>query len=313
LSFGASSLRRSGSGFACHADTVRASMTVSEAVLGLRRNPVMTAAAILTVAISLSLLGAALMLRGEIARMQDFYYTKIEVSVYLTSDITDAQRDSVRDTLRGLPVVKRVDYESPQEAYRRYLLMFKNQPALLDAASDTTLPESYRVKLVDPTQYAQVASALDGTPGVEEVVDQKALLDRLFGVLRGLRDAALALAAVQLLAAALLISNTIRVSAHARRRETSLMRLVGATRMQIQLPFLLEGVAAGAAGATAAVAILAVGKAMVLDRALRPLFTGVLPPLQWSDVVGQWPVLLASGVLLSAAASILSARRYVRT
>jgi cell division transport system permease protein len=121
------------------------------------------------------------------------------------------------------------------------------------------------------------------------------------------------LAAVQLLAAALLISNTIRVSAHARRRETSLMRLVGATRMQIQLPFLLEGVAAGAAGATAAVAILAVGKAMVLDRALRPLFTGVLPPLQWSDVVGQWPVLLASGVLLSAAASILSARRYVRT
>lgn len=286
---------------------------MSEAVLGLRRNPVMTAAAILTVAISLSLLGAALMMRGEITRMQEFYYAKIEVSVFLRADVTDAQRESVRDTLRGLPVVKRVDYESPQEAYRRYLLMFKNQPALLDAASDTTLPESYRVKLVDPTQFAQVASALDGAPGVDEVVDQKALLDRLFGVLRGLRNAALALALVQLLAAALLISNTVRVSAHARRRETSLMRLVGATRLQIQFPFLLEGVAAGAAGATAAVGLLAVGKVLVLDRALSPLFTGVLPPLQWSDVVGQLPVLLALGVVLSAVASVLSARRYVRT
>jgi cell division transport system permease protein len=273
----------------------------------------MTAAAVLTVAISLSLLGAALMLRGEVSRMQQFYYSKIEVSVFLTADVTDAERDAVRATLRALPVVKRVDYESPQEAYRRYLLMFKNQPDLIAAASDTTLPESYRVKLVDTTQYAQVASALDGAPGVEEVVDQKAILDRLFGILDGLRDAALALAAVQLLAAALLISNTIRVSAHARRRETALMRLVGATRMQIQLPFLLEGVTAGVAGAAAAVGFLAVGKVMVLDRALHPLFVGVLPPLQWSDVVGQMPALLGLGVALSAAASLLSARRYVRT
>jgi len=274
----------------------------------------MTAAAVLTVAVSLSLLGAALMLRGEITQMQAFYYTKIEVSVFLTADVTDAQRNAVRETLHSLPIVKRVDYESQQEAYRRYLLQFKDQPDLIAAASEGSLPESFRVKLVDPTQYAQVASALQGAPGVDQVVDQKKILDKLFGILDGLRNAALALAAVQVLAAALLISNTIRVSAHTRRRETTLMRLVGATRTQIQLPFLLEGVASGVAGASAAVMLLALGKVLLLDRALHPIFgSGALPAVHWSDVLGQFPVLLGLGVVLSALASLLSARRYVRT
>jgi cell division transport system permease protein len=287
---------------------------VTEALHGLRRNPVMTAAAVLTVAVSLSLLGAALMLRGEITRMQAFYYTKIEVSVFLTADVTDAQRQAVRETLHSLPVVKHIDYESQQEAYRRYLLQFKDQPDLIAAASATALPESFRVKLVDPTQYPQVASALQGTPGVDEVQDQKKILDKLFGILDGLRNAALSLAAVQVLAAALLISNTIRVSAHTRRRETTLMRLVGASRLQIQLPFLLEGVASGVAGAAAAVVLLALGKVLLLDRALRPIFdSGALPAVRWSDVLGQFPVLLALGIVLSAIASLLSARRYVRT
>ena len=296
-----------------HARYMRGQRAISEALLGLRRNTVMTAAAVLTVSISLALLGSALMLRNEIASMQSYYYTKIEVSVFLTSDVSDEQRRDIRSQILALPVVDRVSYESQQEAYRRYLLQFKDQPDLLAAASQSDLPESYRVKLKDPTQFATVASALNGVPGVEEVVDQKAILDKLFGVLNGLRNAALALAAVQLIAAALLISNTVRVSAFARRQETAIMRLVGATRLQIQLPFLLEGVVAGLAGALVAVGILAGGKAFVLDRALQPLFGGgVLPTIHWSDVLAQLPVLTALGVLISAVASLLTARRYAR-
>jgi cell division transport system permease protein len=286
---------------------------VSEAVIGLRRNTLMSTAAVLTVAISLALLGAALMLRSEIASMQAYYYTRIEVSVFLTMDVTDEQRTDIRSTLRGLPVVRDVQYESRREAYRRYLLQFKDQPELLAVASEETLSESYRVKLHDPTQYATVASALDGVPGIDEVVDQKAILDKLFGVLTGLRNAALALAAVQLIAAALLISNTIRVTAHARRHETAIMRLVGATRLQVQLPFLIEGVVAGLAGSIIAVGLLAAGKGLVLDRALRPLFGGgVLPQIHWSDIALQLPVLAALGVAIAGSASLLTARRYVR-
>lgn len=163
---------------------------LSEAIIGLRRNKVMTAAAVLTVSISLSLLGAALMLRGEVTQMQAYYYTKVEVSVFLTQDVTDQQRQDIRTTLLSVPAVAHVDYESQQEAYRRYVLEFKDQPDL-KAATETALPESYRVKLRDPKQYAVVARALQGAPGVDQVVDQKKILDRVFGVLNGLRDAAL--------------------------------------------------------------------------------------------------------------------------
>jgi cell division transport system permease protein len=286
---------------------------LGEAADGLRRNPVMTVAAVLTVSISLGLLGAALLLRSEITTMQAYYYTKVEVSVFLTADVTDQQRTDVESALRALPVVRDVGYETKAEALRRYQLQYENQPDLLAAGTLDNLPESFRVKLHDPTQFETVRSAIDGMPGIDEVVDQKAVLDKLFGVLGGLRDAALALAVIQLVAAALLISNTVRLTAFARRQETALMRLVGASRLQIQLPFLIEGAVAGLAGAVIAVGILAVGKSVLLDGKLAPLFgSGVLPVVHWSSVAVQLPVLAVCGVLIAGAASLLTVRRYVR-
>jgi cell division transport system permease protein len=292
---------------------MRVGRAMSEAADGLRRNPVMTVAAVLTVAISLGLLGAALILRSEIRTMEAYYYTKIEVSVFLAEDVTGQQRADVEAALHALPVVRDVHYESKEEAVRRYRLQFEDQPELLAVGTVENLPESFRVKLRDPTQFETVRSAIEGMPGIDEIVDQKAILDRLFAVLGGLRDAALALAIVQLVAAALLISNTVRLTAFARRQETALMRLVGASRMQIQLPFLIEGVVAGLAGSVLAVGLLAVGKSVLLDRRLQPLFGGgVLPVVHWSDVAVQLPVLAVCGVLIAGAASLLTVRRYVR-
>ena len=292
---------------------MRLQRAFSEALSGLLRNKIMTTAAVLTVSLSLTLLGAALMLRSEITTMRTYYYANIEVSVFLTEDVTDQQRRDIRSQITSLPVVKSITYESQQEAYRRYLLQYKNQPDLLAAATETNLPESYRVKLTDPKQFAVVSSALADAPGVDQVVDQKAILDRLFGVLDGLRNAALALALVQLVAATLLISNTIRVTAFTRRHETAIMRLVGATRLQLQLPFLAEGVLAGLAGAVVAVAALAGAKGLLLDQTLAPLFrSGILPAIHWSDVFGMIPILCLLGAGIAGAASLVTARRYVR-
>src|SRR3954451_11008573 len=108
---------------------MRLARALREAAEGLRRNPVMTVAAVLTVSISLGLLGAALILRSQISTMQAYYYTKIEVSVFLTDDITDQQRNDIRSALVALPVVRDVGYESKEEAVRRYRLQFKDQPA----------------------------------------------------------------------------------------------------------------------------------------------------------------------------------------
>jgi cell division transport system permease protein len=295
---------------------MRAPRALSDAADGLRRNPVMTVAAVLTVSISLGLLGAALILRTEITRMQAYYYTKIEVSVFLAEDVSDRQRDGIEAALRALPVVRQVDYETKAEALRRYRLQFADQPELLAVGTIENLPESFRVKLRDPTQFETVRTAIEGMPGIDPedgIVDQKAFLDKLFGVLGGLRDAALILAVVQLLAAALLISNTVRLTAFARRQETALMRLVGASRWQIQLPFVIEGMVAGLAGVVIAGGILAIGKSVLLDQKLAPLFgSGVLPVVHWSHLAVQLPVLALCGVLIAGAASLLTVRRYVR-
>ena len=293
---------------------MRVRTVLSEAGLGLRRNLVMSVAAIVTVAVSLSFVGTAFLVSKTVDEIQQIFYTQIEITIFLKSDVTQPQRDEVRQVLDAIPLVKQpVIYEDKAEAYRRFQLQFQDQPDLLSNVTQDALPESFRVKLTDPTQYDQVAGAVSGLPGVDQVVDYRKFLNDLFAVLTGLRDAALATAGVQLVAAALLIGNTVRVAAYSRRRETGVMRLVGASRLSIQLPFLLEGVVAGLAGAGAAVGLLFAGKELVLDRTLRPLFrSGLIPSVSAADIGAQSWKLVLLGVAISAVASVLSLSRYVR-
>jgi len=292
---------------------MRIRQVASEAFLGLRRNLVMSLAAVLTVAVSLTFVGTALLVRETAQEIQDIFYTQIEISIFLQDDVTPAQRTEVTDVLAGLPLVENVIYESKAEAFRRSQKQFADQPDLLANITEDALPESYRVKLRDPTQYEVVASAVRDLPAVDEVVDYRKFLQPLFTTLNGLRTAAFYIAAVQLVAATLLIANTVRVTAFSRRRETGVMRLVGATRMYIQLPFLLEGVLAGVLGAALGVGLMLLGKALLLDRGLRPLFfEGIIPSISVSDILGQAPFLLLIGVVISGLASLLTLQRYLR-
>ena len=124
--------------------------------------------------------------------------------------------------------------------------------------------------------------------------DQKALLEGFFSVLTKLQLLALIIAGVQVLAAVLLISNTIRVAAYSRRRETGIMRLVGASNLYIQLPFLLEGVLAGLVGAAFASGALLALKEFLIDRQLRPTFE-FTAFVGWDDVLAILPVLFLTG------------------
>lgn len=291
---------------------MRIRQVASEAFLGLRRNLVMSVAAIVTVAVSLAFVGTALLVRKTVTELQDIFYTQVEVSIFLKDDVTEPQRQEITDTLGRLPLVQTVLYESKAEAYRRFRLLQADQPDLLANVSQDALPESYRVKLKDPTQYEVVASAVRDLPGVDQVVDYRKFLEQPFTLLRGLRQGALAAALVQLIAAALLIANTVRVAAFSRRRETGVMRLVGATRLYIQLPFLVEGIVAGVVGALLGTGIMAAGKALLLDRTLSSLFKGLIPPVTYGDILAQAPWLLLIGVAISSVASLVTLQRYIR-
>ena len=261
---------------------MRAQFVLSEVGIGLRRNLLMTIAVVITVAISLLLLGTSLLMRAQVGTMKDYWYNKVEVSVFLCgaeSDtpscaagaVNDQQRSEIEADLRALPQVDRVFYESQQDAYQRFKEQFKNS-AIADNVTADALPESFRVKLKDPRQFAVVASAFQGRPGVEQVQDQRQLLERFFKVLNGFQVGALSIAVFAIVAAILLISITIQVAAFSRRRETGIMRLVGASNFYIQLPFLLEGAFAGLVGAVLAAGGLVALKSLFVDHRLAPSF-----------------------------------------
>ena len=301
---------------------MRAQFVLSEIGIGLRRNLTMTIAVVVTVAISLALFGSGLLIRKQVETMKDFWYDKVEVSVYLCGElssaptcggsaVSDAQRAELEAELRALPQVEEVFYESQQDAYDHFRQQFADSPDLVENVTADVLPESFRVKLADPTQFSVVADAFVDRPGVEEVQDQKALLEGFFSVLNKLQLLALIIAAVQVLAAVLLISNTIRVAAFSRRRETGIMRLVGASNLYIQLPFLLEGVLAGLVGAAFASGALLALKEFLIDRQLRPTFE-FTAFVGWDDVLAILPVLFATGALLAGLSSFVTLRRHLR-
>jgi cell division transport system permease protein len=301
---------------------MRAQFVASEVGNGLRRNLTMTLAVIITVAVSLGLFGASLLVRAQVSTMKDFWYDKVEVSLFLCSKgsdtpscggeaVTAAQRDQIKADLESLrPLVEDIFYESKAEAYARFQEQFKNSP-IANNVTENALPESFRVKLSDPTSYEVVASAFSGRPGVEQVNDQRQILDKFFRLLGGLQLIALLIALSMLVVTVLLIVNTMRVAAFSRRRETSIMRLVGASNFYIQLPFLLEAALAAAVGGVLAIVGLIFTKAIIIDNILAPSFQ-FTAFVGWDAVVGIAPLMLLTGIALAGLAAFFTLRKYLR-
>ena len=290
---------------------MRAQFVASEIWIGLRRNLTMTVAVIVTAAVSLTMFGLGLMVQNQVNVMKGFWYGKIEVSIFLRDDVTQAQREQLRDELEAMPDVERVYFESKGEAYERFKEQFKDSPDIVANTPPEVLPEAFRVKLRDPDKFAVVASAFADRPGVMSVRDQRAVLKNFFDVLNTFRFVMILFSLISLAAAAVLIGNTVRVAAFSRRRETGIMRLVGASNLYIQLPFLLEGVLAGLVGALAATGFLAAVQSWVINGRLRQdiTFTAFVG---WSQFQTLVPVLVLTGVALSGIASFVTLRKYLR-
>jgi cell division transport system permease protein len=299
---------------------MRTSFLFKEVKIGLRRNSTMTFAVVITVAISLTLLGIGLLANSQVRVMKDYWYDKIEVSVFLCGSLSEStscasgpvsqeQRDQIKLDIEALPVVDLVYYESQSEAYERFQERFKGS-AIAQNVTQDQLPESYRVKLKDPTQFAVMQSAFAGRPGVDSVQDQRTILEKFFKLLSVLRDGALAIGLVSVLTAALLISNTLRIAAFNRRRETGVMKLVGASSFSIQLPFLLEGIISALVGWVFSTGLLS-GFKLLVDSRIAPLLS-FTKFFTWSDVWVASGILLLTGLLVSTVASVATLRKYLK-
>jgi cell division transport system permease protein len=299
---------------------MRARFLLGEVGIGLKRNFTMTFAVIVTVAISLSLLGIGLLSNSQVSAMKDYWYDKIEVSVFLCGSlsespscsggiITSSQRLDIQNELQKMPVVANVYYESQSQAYARFQERFKDSAIAQNVTADQ-LPESFRVKLKDPQQFPVIVSAFSGRPGVDLVQDQRTILEKFFRLLAVLRNGALLVGLASVLTAALLISNTLRIAAFNRRRETGVMKLVGASSWSIQLPFLLEGVFSAFVGWGLATGLLALLKSVV-DSKVAPLLT-FTKFFGWGEVWAASGWLLLTGLGVSVLASLVTLRRYLK-
>ncbi|TQL01115.1 permease-like cell division protein FtsX [Cellulomonas sp. SLBN-39] len=303
---------------------MRFQFILSEIGIGLRRNLSMTISVVLVTFVSLTFLGSAALLQAQIGKMKDDWYDKVEVSVFLCpagspeptcagGEVTQDQRQEILAALEApevAPFVEQIYTESKEEAYEAFQEQFGDQ-FWASAATADDMNSSYRIKLTDPEQYQVVADVVSGRPGVEAVEDQRRLFDNLFLVLDRATWAAGGLAAIMLLAAVLLITTTIRLSAMSRRRETGIMRLVGASTLFIQLPFMLEGALAATVGAALAIGGLWLGVQYLVTDWLGESVTWI-PYVGTSDVVAVAPWLVVVAIALAAVSSIVTLSRYTK-
>jgi cell division transport system permease protein len=295
---------------------------LQEIWIGLRRNLTMTAALIVVVAISLSLLGTGLLFIKQVSKTQTYWQSKVEISVYLCTAnsanpscktaVTPAQAASIKQTLDSMPdQVQFVDYQSQSQAYTLFKQYFANDSSYVNTVSAKEMPSSFEVKLKNPSQdYNIVASAVTGKPGVDSVIDEMTILNKFYSLLSGLRNAVVIVALILVVAAVLLVANTIRLSAFNRRRETGIMRLVGASNFSIQLPFLLEGVIAGLMGWVLSAVLLVGVKELILNN-LQQYFTYNVA-LGTGDMIEVILLAMCVGVLLTGVTSFVTLRRYLQ-
>jgi len=306
---------------------VRVGFILGEVVNGLRRNAGMVVSVVLVTMVSLVFLGMGLLAQRQVDTLKGYWYDRVQVSIFLctpdTTDVascaggavTEAQREQLASELDSLkPLVQEYWYESNDEAYQRFREQFRNSP-VLDNIPQESIPESFRVQLSDPTKYEVVASAFEGAPGVESVEDQREVVDKLFTFLNAVSISAVALAAAMVVCAVLLISTTIRLTAWSRRRETNIMRLVGASAFTIHIPFIVETLLAVVVGAGLAIALLWAMVHYGITGFLTELLAGqggmvglIGPGDLWMVV----PFLVGGAVLLAVVTSWLALIRHVR-
>lgn len=283
---------------------------VSETFTNLRRNLLMTLAAITTVAVSLFLLGGVMVLSEIVNQVTGEWEGKVELNVFLREDITPEQTKELQSSLTGMPEVDKVFYVSKEEAFNEYKEMFKDSPTLTENVSASVMPANFRIKLVDPNRAEPVKTRIDGRPGVDEVTFGGDAVKKLLQLTKVINTVVFTFTLILLSAAVLLIANTIRLAIYARRTEIGIMKLVGATNWFVRLPFIFEGVAEAALGAFLAAAVIFAGKLFALDRIQQsipflPLTVGT------DDILRVFAVLMGVGAVIGALGSSLALRRFL--
>jgi cell division transport system permease protein len=302
---------------------MRAQFVFHEVWIGLRRNLTMTIALIVVVAISLSLLGTGLLFVKQVDNTRSYWQAKVQLSVYLcdktsvtpsctkNGPVTAAEIAAIESQLHSNSQVLKYQYVDQTAAYQQFKQEFANNQSLVRETQAGDIPASIEVRLKNAQADAtELAANMGGMAGVDTVQQNSAILDKFYKLLDGAKNAVVLIAIILIIAAILLVANTVRLSAFNRRRETSIMRLVGASNFYVQLPFLMEGLFAGLIGWLIASGLLIAVKSLWLN-GLQQYFPFNIQ-LSTTDLVEVVILAMVIGLALCGATSFLTLRRYLR-
>ena len=303
---------------------MRVRLILAEALTGLRRNASMVISVVLVTFVSLTFVGAAMLMQMQIAKMQSYWAERAQVSVVMCRDdstattcadgaATEDQIAAVAERLESpalAALVRDVRFESGDEAYQNLLDLYGDE--YKDYVTPAQLGDTYWVGLIDPGKSDVITEAFSGTQGVEGVRNQMQYLEPLFSALTVATYIAVGIAALMLIAAVLLIATTIRLSAYARRREVGIMRLVGASNRFIQTPFILEGVFAAFIGSLLAGGAILAGVQFGVGGYLRDRVTFISDWVGVADAAVVIPIIIVIGLVLAALSAGFAIRRWLR-
>jgi len=274
---------------------------MKETLGNLWRNRMMTIAAVLTVAVSLSLVGSALLLKQSAAQASAQWQQGTRVTIWMEPAASQNEISSVQSQLADLPIVKSCVYYTQQQDFQEAIKLLPQSESSVLTASE--VPSSFRCVPTVPSNAFVVQSTFSAQPGVYSVTAPEQQIREMNHAIRIIQIVFLALAGVLLLSATVLILNTIRMAIFSRRREVSVMKLVGATNWFIRIPYITEGFIQGLLGSV--VAILAV-TALHTWYPLHNEFQ-----LDTSALLGTNAVVLIVGVVIGSVGSAIAIRRFL--
>jgi cell division transport system permease protein len=298
----------------------------SETGSGLRRNVSMSVALIVTIFVSLTLVGMGLLLNAQADKAEKFWGDKLQITVFLCNqnsrspncadgEVTPAQRTAIRDVIDNDAEVASYYHQTKEQAFetwkRVYISKDKSEQEIYSTVKESDMQESYWVKLKNPNQFEGVESALSATRGVDAVRDLRKVLKPIYFWIEVMKWGAIAIAGFLLIAAVLQVANTIRLAAFARRKEIGIMRLVGASNLYISLPFLIETLVAALVGIGLAALTLLTFMYVVIYGRLKPA-SNIVEWVDWHDAYVAVAGIAILGVLLTLLPTLVMTRKYLK-
>jgi len=285
---------------------------VTESLNSIRRNGLMSMASLMTVALSLLILGVFMILVMNLNHMASILESQVQVTVYLQDTLKETEVLEMGTRITRLPGVTRVNFVSKEEALNRFKIRLGEQQGLLSELGEANpLPNSFEVKVDRPDRVKPLALAIAQLKGVEAARYGQEVVDQLFGLTRMVRIFGVVLIIFLGLAALFIIVNTIRLTVFARRREIGIMKYVGATDWFIRWPFIIEGILLGGLGAFIAVVLLTQFYSMLTRQVYESLaFLPLLPKYPLMGYVNSF--LIFAGCGIGVLGSMISVKKFLK-